>query len=169
MERLNQAVKHVDLKSKVLSGTLAGAGGVVEILSQAYAQHEFDQKLQRDQSSVGGGTEWGDLLDKFFVASKQIDDMYNECTPMFALTIPTPHQLPLPPTEVYSIPQLLSSSIAPEDVDKIKIPPKGSNSVEYREAIAKHNENLEGCINKFNLQIESWKKQSKRGEKRPRL
>jgi hypothetical protein len=61
----------------------------------------------------------------------------------------------------------MSTSIAPEDVDKIKVPPNGSNAAELREAVAKHNEGIEGCISKFNVQLESWRK-NKGGIKRSR-
>jgi hypothetical protein len=171
---MDEALKSVDLRSKMLSGTLSG-GGIVHLLTHAHAQHEFDAKSQsirqleeEEQQQDGlGATEWGELLDKFFVASKQLDDIHAVMTPMFALTIPTPRKVPLPPTEPFPIPQLMSTSIAPEDVDKIKVPPNGSNAAELREAVAKHNEGIEGCISKFNVQLESWRK-NKGGIKRSR-
>jgi len=170
---MEEAVKVVDLRSKLLSGTLSG-NGIVSVLTSAHMQREQEIKVrsiqenQTDSSATeqGGGTEWGDLLDKYFLASKQLDDMHAVLTPMFALAIPTPRKVPLPPTEPYPIPQLMSTSIAPEDVDKIKIPPKGSNSSELLETIANNNAGIEGCIAKFNIQLETWKK--KGGVKRPR-
>jgi len=105
------------------------------------------------------------LLDKFFVASKQLDDLHSTLTPLFALTIPLPRKLPLPPTEPFNVPQLLSTSMPPEDVDKIRIPPQSVvGGAEAKEAMARHNASIEGCVAKFNAQVDSWK----RGGKRPR-
>ena len=171
---MEEAVKSVDLRSKVLSGTLSG-NGIVSMLAHAHAQHEAEVKARSLTDGAGadgevaaaaaapglsgGTTEWGDLLDRFFVASKQLDEVHSALTPMFALTIPTPRRVPLPPTEPFPVPQLLSTALAPEDADKIKIPPKGgAATTELKETIAKHNAGIEGCITKFNVQIESWKK-----------
>ena len=69
---MDDAVRSVDLRSKVLSGTLSG-NGIVSLLAQAHAQQEYEAKLavahsiDADQQQLAApSTEWSDLLDKFF-------------------------------------------------------------------------------------------------------
>ena len=170
---MEERIKSLDLRSKMTAGTLMGSGGIVPLLAQAHAQREEETKARLISAQVveapGGGTEWGDLLDQFFVACKQLDDVHAELTSGFALAIPTPKQVPLPSTEHFTIPQLMSTNVAPEDAAKIKITPNGSNSAELREAIAKQNANMEASIARFNSKLDVWRKTGRKGGvKRPR-
>lgn len=155
MDQLDAACRTVDLRAKLVASGVKGNIG-----------HVLSGALAAQQQSVPDETEWSDLLDSFFVAGKQLDDLYAEITPMFALAIPTPKK-PLAPPSIYTLPQLLSTTVAQEDVEKIRIPAApGTAALEdqTRDALSNHNAAIETIVSGFNSQIDAWKRDSRKKE-----
>lgn len=153
---MDHPVRTVDLRAKLLA--LGIKNHIGTSLLQAHAAQQ--QALPND-------TEYSDLLDSFFVATKQLDDMYSEITPMFALIILTPKRPLVCPPSLYTLPQLLSTAVAQEETDGIRIPAAATTATaekQAREALGTHNTAMEALVFKFNAQLDAWKKDARKKE-----
>jgi len=105
--------------------------------------------------------DWGELLDQFFVCSKQLDELVGELSDKhLQVNNPVPRK-PFPENASFPAPQLLSTKIPSEDVESIVVQPEGSNSIEEKEAIVRHNVAISNLIGIYNGKVDTWKKESK--------
>ena len=143
MEKQSEALQKFDASGKVLYTSVS-------------------RKLVPWLSLPAGEPDWGELLDQFFVASKHLNDLIDDMKPSFCLSIPTPcKQFPV---NSFAAPQLLSTMIPSEDVSHILIKAEGTSTSNEVAAIEENNINIEEVIEKYNLQVEEWKKESKQAE-----
>lgn len=158
MKRLED-VKKLEVRSKIVHKTLG---------TKIYQNLIPDQKKEGRDSP-----EWGDLLDDFFTAAKQLDDLQHEMKSVFSINIPVPRQVLQEKDRAFpfSIPQLLSPMILKEDSNILVIEPDKTMFgtpllLEHaeRHLLAEHDARIERVLENFNLRVDEWRQESKSGQ-----
>ena len=114
---------------------------------------------------------WSDLLDDYFTAAKQLDDIGNELKSTFSIHIPVPRKVHdnnnnVKPLEQFSfpIPQILSTMTPKEDSDILIIEPnikKFHTNINLKHSekllIEECNKKFENTLMNFNVIRDRWK------------
>jgi|TARA_B110000090_G_C13214840_1_gene382365 hypothetical protein len=100
-------------------------GGNAKFLRDTFEKKifpRFQQQPEKLQSE-----KWGDMLDDFHLAGKQLDDIMNEMHPVYAMHIPVPRKVPditAPNAKITQpIATILSTMIPKEDVSGVVLQP----------------------------------------------
>ena len=127
------AVRKLDTGGKVVISTITSS--IIPALSVPEAQ-----------------TDWGFLLPKYTTAARQLDALWRDMDPILSLCLPVPRK-PVPPN-TFSIPDVLSAVVQPED-DEAQ-PAADTTWVNTKEEIAvldEHNEMIDEILQHFDSKI----------------
>jgi hypothetical protein len=163
-------VKNLHVRSKIVQNTLKSKIYQRLVPSSDKAGDDVGQlQLQGKGKGKGAaGQEWGDLLEDFFVAAKQLDDLQHEMKAVYSINIPVPRKERPPGGEFpFSIPQLLSPAYPKEDSDILVVKTENSDCAAYttpasllhaeRQLLLEHNSLVDRVLQGFNLSVDEWR------------
>jgi hypothetical protein len=160
-------IKSLEVRSKLLHKTLGSKIYPLLVPKEpqagSFAREAEGSALKRQQ-----GMEWGNVLDEYFTAAKQLDDLQHEMKTVFSVHIPVPRKVYEGGFSAFSIPHVLSTMVPKEDVGLVVI---ASNSGKYgtpqdqkhleRKLVEEHNDRMERVLEHFAVQVEGWRSSSK--------
>lgn len=97
-------------------------------------------------------TDWGFLLPKYTTAARQLDALWRDMDPILSLSLPVPRK-PVPPN-TFSIPDVLSAVVQPEDSEAQ--PAADTTWLDTKEEVAvldEHNEMMNQVLKHFDDRI----------------
>jgi hypothetical protein len=97
-------------------------------------------------------TDWGFLLPKYTTAARQLDALWRDMDPILSLSLPVPRK-PMPPN-TFSIPDVLSAVVQPEDEEaQPAADATWQNSKEELAVLEEHNEAMDEILQQFDQKI----------------
>jgi len=158
--RRQEDIKNLEVRSKLLHKTIGSK--IYPLLVPKDAPPAFTNEPESKTSNLG--TDWGEVLDEYFIAAKQIDDLQHEIKSVFSVHIPVPRKVFEEGFSAFSIPQVMSTMAPKEDKILLVI---GENSRKYgtapeqkhleRRLVEEHNDRMERVLEQFVVQVESWR------------
>jgi hypothetical protein len=164
----NQAiddVKNLGVRCKILHRNM-GSRIYPKLLSAATE----NGGVANDNGSSTSTLVWEDLLDDYFLASKQLDELGHEIKSVFSMHIPVPRKVQENNGEFsFNVPQILSTMIPKDDEDYLTIEPDfkkydTSSNLQHqlRSLISDHNDRLDNVMGHYNILVDEFKQEQKR-------
>jgi len=157
-------VKSLEVRSKFLHKTLGSK--IYPLLIPK--EHQVGEAGGGSALKKQHGMEWRDVLDEYFTAAKQLDDLQQEMKTVFGVHIPVPRKVYEEGFSAFSIPQVLSTMVPKEDVCLVVTPadlnkygtPSNQKHLE-RKLVEEHNDRMERVLEHFAVQVGGWRSSSK--------
>jgi hypothetical protein len=158
-------VKNLEVRSKILHKTLGSKiypRLVPKVLTPEQAAVEVKNKSSQKAS------EWGDMLDDYFTAAKQLDDLQHSMKSVFSVHIPVPRKIFEEGYSAFPLPQILSTMIPKEDRSLVIVDPDPSTYESAKELkhierriVQEHNEKIEHVLEHFAVLVEDHRREVK--------
>jgi len=157
-------IKNLEVRSKLLHKTIGSK--IYPLLIPKEPQLAFTSESEGQTKKQG--IEWSHVLDEYFTAAKQIDDLQHEIKAVFSVHIPVPRRVFEEGFSAFSVPQILSTMTPKEEEGLLVIEEnrdKFGTSQDQKHLekrlLEEHNDRIERVLEQFAVHVEGWRSSSK--------